>query len=159
MSQGAFCRALAIARAVHVAKERKKSHVQGGGWMAYWFQTPHNSLKHGLWTGYCVLPPIKSCQGEMAKRILKLTKWLWNTAAKIHLPFDGIHHQEAKVPLYDHSKGGWSLLLCFLLPMLLCLVRDCWKLEERYRVDYTSTILAAESEDSHSVVKEMVEVI
>ena len=41
----------------------------------------------------------------------------------------------------------------------LHLVRECRELEERYKVDYTSTILAAESEDRHSVVKTMVEVI
>ena len=70
-----------------------------------------------------------------------------------------LHHQEARIIAKEDkvSYCAFSSLVDDVEPQ--CLVRECRELEEYYKADYTSTGLAAELEDRHSVVKEMVEVI
>ena len=103
----------------------------------------------------------------MAKRILKLPKWLSNTAVKIALGWSSMHAicTIRKLKFLSRTTAKEDRVAFRAFSSLvddvesLSLVKECRELEERYKVNYTSKILTTELEDRHPIIKEIIQII
>ena len=97
------------------------------------------------------LQRLESFQGEVAKRILKLSCWYSNTAACVALDIKVMHSVCTVRKLrFLHRVTTNEESICYRAfsamvdnVEVLSLVKECRDLEERYRSDFTSQILNA----------------
>ena len=114
----------------------------------------------------CVLSPesirtLDSFQGEIAKRILHLSKWYSNTAAIVAPGWNSFHYVCTIRKLrYLHRVMTNQESICHraFSAMVddvesLSLVRECRELELRYNSTFTSAILCAKEQEGVNIIR------
>ena len=104
---------------------------------------------------------LESFQGEIAKRILRLPKWYSNTAAIIALGWNTLHSVCTTRNLkFLHRVTTSKESICHRVFSAtvddiesVSLVRECRELEQRYKSNFTSTILCAHGEDRLDIIQ------
>ena len=104
---------------------------------------------------------LESFQGDIAKRILQLPKWYSNTAAIIALGWNTLHSVCTIRKLkFLHRVITNQESICHRVFSAtvddvesLSLVRECRELEQRYKSNFTSTILCAHGEDGLDIIQ------